>query len=160
MTANEFENVLSPIRIAHMQVRNRIMLTTHNPKMSEERYLAYLEERVAGGVGLVGIPILHETVSSLNFVNSGRMVPEYAADPDGSPDPESEAGAAYYDELLIPRLRARADIIHKHGAYCFGQIANRGSIRLPDTLQAMVSPSGLPDDQVRIASHEMTIDEV
>lgn len=162
MTTNppEFHHVLSPIRIAHLDVRNRIMLTTHNPKMSEERYLAYLEERVAGGVGMVGISILHETVSSLNFVHSGLLVPAYAADGDGSPDPESEAGAAYFDEHLIPRLKVRADIVHKHGAVCFGQLANRGAIRLPDTLQPMVSPSGLADDHVRMSSHELTTDEV
>lgn len=160
MSPNEFQRVLSPIRIAGMEVRNRIMLTTHNPKMNEERYLAYLEERVEGGVGLVGIPILHETVSSLNFVNSGLIVPAYAGDGDGSPDPESEAGAAYYDEHLIPRLRVRADIIHKHGAFCFGQLANRGAIRLPDTLQPMVSPSGMADDHVRMSTHALTTEEV
>lgn len=160
MTTHEFSRVLSPIRIGNLQVRNRLMLTTHNPKMNEERYLAYLEERVAGGVGLVGIPILHETVSSLSFVSTGKMVRAYAGDGDGSPDPESEEGAAYYDELLVPRLRVRADIIHKHGAFCFGQLANRGAIRLPDTFQPMVSPSGLADDHVRIASHELTTDEV
>lgn len=160
MSSNEFSRTLSPIDIGGLRVRNRLMLTTHNPKMSEERYLAYLEERVAGGVGLVGIPILHETVSSLNFVSTGRMEPAYAADPDGSPDPESEEGAAYYDETLVPRLRRRAEIIHRHGAFCFGQLANRGAIRLPDTFQPMVSPSGLADDHVRMASHELTTDEV
>lgn len=160
MTSKEFSHTLSPIQIGPLQVRNRLMLTTHNPKMSEERYLAYLEERVAGGVGLVGIPILHETVSSINFINSGQMVRPYAADPDGSPDPESEQGAAYYDETLIPRLRVRADIIHKHGALCFGQLANRGAIRLPDTFQPMVSPSGMADDHVRMSSHALTTGEI
>ncbi|QPC31221.1 FAD-dependent oxidoreductase [Caldimonas thermodepolymerans] len=160
MTTQEFSRLLSPIQIGGKQVRNRFMLTTHNPKMNDERYLAYLEERVKGGVGLVGIPILHETVSSINFINTGKVVPAYAGDGDGTPDPESEEGAAYFDETLIPRLRARADIVHRHGAYCFGQIANRGSIRLPDTFQPMVSPSGLADDHVRMASHELTTDEV
>lgn len=160
MPTNEFSRVLSPIAVAGLQLKNRMVLTTHNPKMNEARYLAYLEERVAGGVGMVGIPILHETVSSPSFIGTGKMVPAYAADPDGSPDPESEEGAAYYDEHLLPRLRARAEIIHRHGAYCFGQIANRGAIRLPDTFQPMVSPSGLVDDQVRIASHALTADEV
>jgi len=62
--APAFARLVSPTDIGTLHVRNRVMLTTHNPKMSEDRYLAYLEERVAGGVGLVGIPILHENVSS------------------------------------------------------------------------------------------------
>lgn len=156
----QFENVLSRIDIAGLAVRNRLMLTTHNPKMSEQRYLNYLETRVMGGVGMVGIPILHETVSSLNLVSAGRLHRHLAHDPDVTPDPETDEGANFYDETLIPRLKARADIIHANGAYCFGQIANRGAIRLPDTLQPMVSPSGLPDPHVRMASHILTTDEV
>src|SRR5690606_30285450 len=118
-------------------------------------YLAYLEERVANGVGMVGIPVLHEAISSLTFVSTGRLDANSAGDTDGTPDPETQEGIDYFDELLIPRLKARADIVHRHGAICFGQVANRGSIRLPETFQAMVSPSGLADAHVRIASHAL-----
>ncbi len=47
------------------------MMTTHNPKLTDVRYLSYLEERVKNGVGMVGLPVLHESVSAPNFVDTG-----------------------------------------------------------------------------------------
>lgn len=154
-----FSHLLSPLDLGPFTVPNRLMLTTHNPKMSEARYLAYLEARMVGGVGLVGIPILHEAVSSLSFV---PPVPglSTAGDPDGSPDPETEEGQAYFDATLIPMLQARAEIVHKYDAFCFGQIASRGAVRLPDTLQAMPSPSGVVDPQVRTVPHVLSPQEI
>lgn len=158
MTAHT--TLLSPIDIAGLTVKNRLMLTTHNPKMSEARYLEYLRTRVTGGVGLVGIPVLSEAIATLSFVSTGK--PEHIGihDIDAGPDAESPEGIEYYDDLLLPRLRARAEIVHAAGAKVFGQIANRGSIRLPETFQAMVSPSGVVDPQVRAQSHVLTGDEV
>ncbi|PZH16096.1 hypothetical protein C1I97_07090 [Streptomyces sp. NTH33] len=160
MSSGEFETLLSPFTIGGRTVRNRIMLTTHNPKMSEERYLKYLETRVAGGVGMVGIPVLHEAISTLAYVTPGQLDEISARDLDGTADPETDEGREFYDALLLPPLRARAEIAHRHGALCFGQVANRGSIRLPETFQAMVSPSGIPDPHVRSQPREMTTSEV
>ncbi|GGV13471.1 FAD-dependent oxidoreductase [Streptomyces griseoflavus] len=160
MSSGDFATLLSPFAIAGRTVRNRIMLTTHNPKMSEERYLHYLETRVAGGVGMVGIPVLNETISTLAYVTPGQLDGISARDLDGTADPETEEGREFFDSLLLPPLRARADIAHRHGALVFGQVANRGSIRLPETFQAMVSPSGVPDPHVRAQPREMTTGEV
>ncbi|MER6150074.1 FAD-dependent oxidoreductase [Streptomyces hirsutus] len=155
-----YSRLLSPVTVGSFTIPNRIMLTTHNPKLSEERYLKYLETRVAGGVGLVGIPVLHEAISTLAFVDTGHLDHVGVHDIDNGPDAETEEGDAYYDERLLPSLRARAEIVHRHGGVAFGQVANRGAIRLPETFQAMVSPSGLPDPQVRAQPHELSTGEV
>lgn len=155
-----FETLSSPISIAGMTVRNRLMLTTHNPKMSERRYLKYLETRVRGGVGLVGIPVLSEAISTPYFVTTGWQDHVAIDDIDAGPDPETPEGEAFYDRLLLPKIEARAKIVHDSGAVVFGQVANRGSIRLPETFQAMVSPSGKQDPHVRTQPHTLTTDEV
>lgn len=160
MSDTTYDRLLSPIDVGPFRIPNRIMLTTHNPKMTEKRYLRYLETRVANGVGLVGIPVLHEAISTLAFVDSGNLDHVGVNDLDNGPDAESESGDAYYEALLIPQLKARADVAHRYGAFAFGQVANRGAIRLPETMQAMVAPSGIPDPQVRAQPHELTTDEV
>jgi len=160
MSDTTYDRLLSPITVGGFTIPNRIMLTTHNPKMTEKRYLKYLEARVAGGAGLVGIPVLHEAISTLGFVDSGKLDHVGVHDIDNGPDAETEEGNAYYDDLLIPSLRARADVVHQYGGVAFGQVANRGAIRLPETFQAMVSPSGLPDPQVRAQPHELSTSEV
>ncbi|CAM5439037.1 FAD-dependent oxidoreductase [Streptomyces hirsutus] len=160
MSSGGFATLLSPFAIGGKTVRNRIMLTTHNPKMSEERYLQYLETRVAGGVGMVGIPVLDETSSSLAYVTPGRLRRDLRPGPGRHRRPETEEGGEFFDPVLGPTLRARAEIAHRHGALVFGQVANRGSIRLPETFQAMVSPSGIPDPHVRAQPREMTTGEV
>lgn len=51
-----FPHLFQPISIGDIRLRNRLMMTTHGTKLSEVRYLRYLEERASGGVGLIGIP--------------------------------------------------------------------------------------------------------
>lgn len=160
MSETRFSRLLSEIRIGNSTVPNRMMLTTHEPKMSERRYFRYLETRLAGGAGMIGIPVLHEAISTLAFADSGNLDHVGVDDIDNGPDAETDAGEAYYDHLLLPRLRARADLAHKYGAIAFGQVANRGAIRLPETFQAMISPSGLVDPQVCAQPHELSTGEV
>ena len=154
------ELLLQPIQLGPLTVRNRLMMTTNNPRFSDVRYLDYLEERVAAGVGMVGIPILHGNISSLSSSSTGKIDRAFSADEDAAPDPSTEEGAAFYDELLIPRLKSRADIAHRHGAVCFGQVADRGAARLADNFQPRIAPSAIPDDQVRDMPHELSVEEI
>jgi len=78
-------------------------------------------ERAEGGVGLIGLQ------ANLGYaVVPARDVPgpdwDYA-----SPSPSDSGGVAYYDELLIPRLRRRAEVIHAASARCLTQIAHTGA---------------------------------
>jgi hypothetical protein len=49
-----FPRLQQPIRLGPLTIPNRIMLTTHGPRLSQPRYLRYIEERAKGGVGLMG----------------------------------------------------------------------------------------------------------
>lgn len=153
-------HLLQPLQIGPLTVPNRLMMTTHNPKMTDVRYRHYIEERAAGGVGLIGIPILHEAVSSLSFNSTGRINPVFSADWDAPPDPNTAEGQTFFNELLTPRLRTYADIVHRYGSICFGQIAERGAGRLPETFQPRIAPSSITDSQVRARPHELSTEEV
>ncbi len=55
-----FERLLSPITVGSIEVRNRVVITSHgatelfrNPVQSAEPYIEYLRRRAAGGVGLI-----------------------------------------------------------------------------------------------------------
>lgn len=156
----ELSPLLQPIEVGPFRLRNRLMLTTHNPKMTDVRYRAYLRERMKGGIGLVGIPILHEAVTSLTFVSTGRIDPSYSADWDAPPDAATAAGQTFFDNLLLPRLRACAEIAHEHGAIIFGQVADRGAARLPEMFQPRIAPSPVVDPQVCAVPHELETDSV
>jgi hypothetical protein len=43
-----------PIVIGPVIARNRLMMTTHGPRLPQARYLRYLEDRARNGVGLAG----------------------------------------------------------------------------------------------------------
>jgi 2,4-dienoyl-CoA reductase-like NADH-dependent reductase (Old Yellow Enzyme family) len=45
-------------------------MTTHGTKLSEVRYLQYLEERARGGVGLIGIPAAYGVATA--SIGAGR----------------------------------------------------------------------------------------
>src|SRR3954453_18642131 len=127
-----FPLLFSPISLGPIQVRNRLMMTTHGTKLSAVRYIRYLEERAQGGVGLIGIPA-HFGVSSFP-TGPGRVVAEYGNDFDATAqDPVSRAGIEYYDNSVIPSLRKLADAVHRHGAVCVGQVHNLGAARNTDT---------------------------
>lgn len=50
---NELDVLWQPVRIGHVQARNRIYLPAHQPSFAPAEYGAYLAERARGGVGLI-----------------------------------------------------------------------------------------------------------
>lgn len=59
-TMADFPHLFSPIRLGRVQVRNRVVLTSHgaseafrNPLMSPDSYIEYLRRRAGAGVGLI-----------------------------------------------------------------------------------------------------------
>ena len=53
----QFEHLLSPIQIGPIELRNRVLVTGHQPHLAEQSvpgdaYIAYHRERARGGVGL------------------------------------------------------------------------------------------------------------
>ena len=101
-----FPYLRQPIALGPLTIPNRIMFTTHGPRLSQPRYLRYLEERARGGVGLMGFNLGPLGLMQFPF-GPGRAIAAHAADLDAVPfHPLTAEGRAYYDGLspVLPRL--------------------------------------------------------
>ncbi len=154
-----FEHLLKPIDLGAMRVRNRVMCTTHGPRLVGQRYLAYLEARAQAGVGLFGLPA--GTGVSDYPAGPGLFRPENARDSDAIlPNPVSAEGIRYFDEMMIPSLRAQGEAIHRHGALCVGQLHQPGAARHTNNLQGPAAPSEIPDDYEHTVPHTLDEEEI
>jgi len=102
--------LLQPYQLKHLTIKNRIMLTSHEPSYAEdgmpkERYRAYHEERAKAGIGLT-------------------MTAGSAAVSKDSP-PAFNNILVYKDEV-VPWLRQLSDACHEHGAAVMIQITHLG----------------------------------
>ncbi|TKT78300.1 NADH:flavin oxidoreductase [Aquamicrobium sp. LC103] len=102
--------LLQPYRLKHLTLRNRIMVTSHEPAYPEdglpkERYRAYHAERAKGGVALT-------------------MTAGSAAVSRDSP-PVFNNILAYKDEV-VPWLRDLVDACHEHGTAVMIQLTHLG----------------------------------
>lgn len=102
--------LLQPLQIKHLMLRNRIMLTAHEPAYAEdgmpkERYRAYHVERAKAGIALT-------------------MTAGSASVSRDSP-PAFNNVLAYKDEV-VPWLRDLADECHEHGAAVMIQLTHLG----------------------------------
>lgn len=156
---DHFPHLFQPIQLGPVQVRNRVMMTTHGPRLPLGRYLRYLEERARGGIGLIGIS------AGLGVYNEptgpGRFLPAYAPDLDAVlPDPTTPEGIAYYDDTVIPALRKQAEAVHRHGAACVGQVLHLGAAKHQDNYRPAVAPSAVVDEYDRHVPHELDEEEI
>jgi 2,4-dienoyl-CoA reductase-like NADH-dependent reductase (Old Yellow Enzyme family)/thioredoxin reductase len=149
--------LLEPIDIGSMRLRNRVMMAVHGPRLSQARYLRYLDER-SRDIGLVGLHAFHGV---MNFpFAAGPFVASYAADPDAVPaHPLTDEGRAFYDSF-IPSMAAQVDVVHRNGAMAVGQIFHLGASQHNDTLQPAIAPSVIEDEYRRRVSHELTANEL
>ena len=102
--------LLQPYRLKHLTLRNRIMMTAHEPAYCEEgmpkaRYRAYHLERAKGGVAL--------TMTAGSATVSRDSPPAF------------NNVLAYKDEV-VPWLRDLADACHQHGAAVMIQLTHLG----------------------------------
>lgn len=102
--------LLQPLQIKHLTLRNRIMLSSHEPAYAEdgmpkERYRAYHVERAKAGIALT-------------------MTAGSAAVSRDSP-PAFNNVLAYKDEV-VPWLRDLSDECHEHGAAVMIQLTHLG----------------------------------
>jgi len=156
---NAFPHLFAPLEVGRMRLRNRLVMTAHGTKLSGARYHRYIEERARGGVGLIGVfagfgVYVYPTAA-------GRVVPYQAGDFDAVlPDPASAGGAAYYDKLVEPLLKPVAEVAHRHGAMCVGQLYHSGAVRHADNLLPTVAPSEVPDPYSHNVPHVLEEDEI
>ena len=102
--------LLKPFRLKHLELRNRIMSTAHDPSYSEdglpkERYRLYHEERAKGGLALT--------------MTAGSAVV--------SPDsPQAFGNLCAYQDEIVPWISELTDACHAHGAAVMMQITHLG----------------------------------
>jgi len=106
-----FENLLSPIRIGTMTVKNRTVMTAAEISMADtagrptEQLMDYYEERAKGGVGLIipGVTRVNDNSGAFSFTQLS-MSHDYHIEP----------------------MREFADRLHKHGAKLGIQLHHAG----------------------------------
>ena len=102
--------LLRPFRLRHLELRNRVFSSAHEPAYSEhgmptERYTVYHAEKAKGGVALT--------------MTAGTAVV--------SPDSPPAFGNLHaYDDAIVPSIRRLTDAIHQHGAAAMIQISHLG----------------------------------
>src|SRR5579862_328579 len=119
--------LLEPYRLKHLELRNRIIVTAHEPAFSEDGlpkavYRAYHVERAKGGVAMT-MTAGSATVSRDSPAAFNNLL-------------------AYKDEI-VPWMRELADAVHEHGAAVMIQLTHLGRRTRWDTGDwlPVVSPS-------------------
>jgi 2,4-dienoyl-CoA reductase-like NADH-dependent reductase (Old Yellow Enzyme family) len=138
--------LLSPIQVGPVELRNRVVSTAHGafldfyrPGHSGDQYIAYQQQRAAGGCGLITLQPVHVHPSS-------HSLGHYTYDRDD----------------LAPKLRRLADAVHSHGARVVVQLIHFGAqfnSDARDDLQPLWSFNGMPSAEGE-ASHAMTAAEI
>ena len=108
--SNNKDPLLQPFRIKHLELKNRVISTSHEPSYGEDdmpklRYQLYHEEKAKGGIGLTmfGGSMLIDRDSPPAFGNLNVGTDE-----------------------IIPHFKQLADSVHRHGAALMGQITHLG----------------------------------
>jgi 2,4-dienoyl-CoA reductase-like NADH-dependent reductase (Old Yellow Enzyme family)/thioredoxin reductase len=152
-----FRRLFEPLVIGNFTVRNRIVNTTHGTGLGDARDLRYLQERARGGAGLLGV---HTSVGIYNYaIGAGPRT--------GNPDwdqlamsPVSAEGIAHYDAVVVPWLRARAEVVHAEGAACFAQVYHPGAGRHLASAGPTVAPSAVVDPYEAHVPHPLRESEI
>lgn len=102
--------LLEPFALKHLQLRNRIFSSAHEPAYSEggmptDRYRLYHEEKAKGGVALT--------------MTAGSAV--VAED-----SPPSFGNLHAYDDAIVPWIQRLTDSVHEHGSACMIQLSHLG----------------------------------
>jgi mycofactocin system FadH/OYE family oxidoreductase 2 len=140
----DVSNLLEPLTVGGLTVRNRILMTAHGTAMAKDnlpsdQHAAYYGERARGGVGLIvmAFPQIHP--SSQNVLNEVKA----------------------YDDRIVPGLRAIADEVHGYGGLIFMQLGHVG--RQSSSLfseQALWAPSAIPCPLNREMPKAMEIEDI
>eukprot|EP01062_Namystynia_karyoxenos_P027409 TRINITY_DN21035_c0_g1_i1.p1 TRINITY_DN21035_c0_g1~~TRINITY_DN21035_c0_g1_i1.p1 ORF type:complete len:763 (+),score=226.92 TRINITY_DN21035_c0_g1_i1:85-2289(+) len=108
--AQRADPLLQPLRIRGVELRNRVLSTSHAPAyckdgFPQERYVRYHEEKAKGGLGLS------------MFGGSSTVSPD---------SPATFGQIDISTDAVIPHLRRLADAVHAHGAATMCQISHMG----------------------------------
>ena len=143
--AREFSRLLSPIEVGPATLRNRVLVSAHQPGLAEDgvpgdRYVAYQRTLAAGGPGLqiTGATAVHPTGTyhGAHFLLN-------------------------FDDSIVPGYRKMADAVHAEGGRILAQLGHAGALALSSlTERPLWAPSPVAGELVRETPHEMTQEEV
>lgn len=138
-----FPHIFTPIRIRNMEMRNRIAISGHHAGwwiddgMPSDEFVAYIEERAKGGVGLFVI---------------------------GCTSPKPGSGwLENLDDGIVPRYAKCVEAANRHGARLIAQLAHPGFYPLPGiplTLPVPTAAPTQPHPRRRERRHVMSRDEI
>jgi 2,4-dienoyl-CoA reductase-like NADH-dependent reductase (Old Yellow Enzyme family)/thioredoxin reductase len=152
-----FRRLFTPLRIGDFEVPNRIVNTTHGTQLPPARDLRYLRERARGGVGLMG---LHGSIGVANYTVGPTPRKSAPLWDEVGPSPATAEGVAYYDDLAIPHMRERAEIVHAEGVPCFAQVYHLGAAAHAQRIHPPIAPSPVPDPYDSLVPHPLSDDEI
>jgi mycofactocin system FadH/OYE family oxidoreductase 2 len=139
-----YENLLRPIKLGNVSIRNRVVFQPHFTSLGveeglpTERHAYYYAERAAGGVGLI--------ITEVQAVHKiGKMSPKYI-----------EA----YDRKVLDGYRLIADMVHEKGAKIFGQLSHGGETTLEKPPLLLWSASGISEPGCRYVPKVMDRDDI
>ena len=141
---SQFPNLLSPIRIGNVEIRNRMLSSAHGTGMFQGHrptpsLLGYHVARARGGIGLIIVQgtAVHPTAGT------------------------GLAGPIGWDEELVPAWRELADAVHEHGTKIIVQLLHPGkSANSLATMLPLWSASSVRSLSGNEMSHAMTKDEI
>lgn len=139
-----FKNLLSPIQINKLEIRNRVvypslgLLYSYDGKLND-RYYNYFREKARGGAGLVTVgPV------GIDFVGSGGIIPMLTTDD------------------AIPAFSKMASVIRDEGARAWIQLFHAGAYSYPMLLgdEPPIAPSAVYSRYSKAMPREMTLEDI
>ncbi len=140
----KFPTLFSPVKLRHLELKNRIVFGAHTVNMSHEglpgdRHFGYYRERARGGAAMIVVepaPV-HRTAVLIR----GNFLAE--------------------NDAVIPHFRRITDECHKHGTVMMHQAYHVGGHGDQDnSWEPYWSPSGAPSMHDQWGSHAMTEAEI
>lgn len=141
--SSAFPNLLSPIKIGPVELRNRIMSTGHDTLlqthdgMVSDAYIAYQVARAKGGAGLI---VLQAAAIDIHSCSSPEQI-------------------RLFEDAVVPGLRALGEAVHAHGAKVFAQLLQAGREifgTTEGTLPVTYSSSASTGERYRVLPREMS----
>ena len=140
-----FPHVFSPYRIGGFDVRNRLVALPAGTSLVEKGVpthgdVEHFERLARGGVGLViaGAMVVHPT----SALRSGKLVEGY-------------------QDAVVPAMREKAEVVHRHGARLIGQLVHLGREFIGgESDEAPMAPSPLKTVRDAYPPHELSVHEI
>jgi 2,4-dienoyl-CoA reductase (NADPH2) len=142
---DSYPHVFSPYRLGGFDLRNRLVALPAGTSLVEHGVPTHADvehfERLArGGVGLVvaGAMVVHPT----SALRSGKLV---------------EA----YQDAVVPAMKEKADVVHRHGARLVGQLVHLGREFIGgESDQPPMAPSAIKTPRDAYPPHELTVADI